>query len=133
MFPGDDLTGDGGDSLAQDTFYDPMKALYIAPDKSEAFDLPADVRPMEIREEFIYPTEAYALGWYGDIYFQIRLDFTGEVIEYVRVTSSGNEELDIRAEETLASTIFDARLLRPEYEGMWFVYKFRVDLPSDLR
>ncbi|MEW5994578.1 MAG: tetratricopeptide repeat protein [Candidatus Zixiibacteriota bacterium] len=127
--------GEEADTLGDtsDVYEDPLKALYKAPDGTEASDLPAAVEPIEIREPFIYPTEAYASAWYGDIYFQLQLDFTGEVIDYKRMTSSGIDELDRRAEETLASTIFDVTLLRPEMQGLWFVYRFRVTLPPDLR
>lgn len=115
------------------TYVDPLEAIYTAPNGEEAYDLPGNVQIIEVREEFIYPTEAYALAWEGDLYFQILLDFTGEVVDYVLKTHSGSEELDRRAEETVASTIFDVSQLRPDQQGAWFVYKFRVTLPEHLR
>ncbi len=115
------------------TYVDPLQALYTAPDGEKAYDLPGNVRPLIVIEEFIYPTEAYALAWEGDLIFQIRLDFTGEVIDYVLKTYSGSEELDRRAEETLSTTTFDIGQLRSELQGLWFVYKFRVRLPEHLR
>ncbi len=100
--------------------------------------------PVQTRELFVYPTEAYYLEWEGDLYFQIKLDFSGEVLEYRLMTHSGSPELDNRAEITLKSMRFDqldvsakvAELeLQPAAEGggYWFVYKYRVILPDHLR
>lgn len=129
----DSLAGDTTGLEDTATYQDPMAAIYVAEDGSKAYDLPHDMRPIVVRDPFEYPTEAYASAWHGDLYFQIRLDFTGEVIQYVLKTHSPVPELDQRAEITVASTTFDPKLLRPEVQGLWFVYKFRVDLPPHLR
>ncbi len=121
---------EGEDTVAR---VDPLEALYTAPDGDRAIDLPAHVKPIDVRYKFEYPTEAYAQAWEGDLNFHIKLDFTGEVIDYVLKTFSGIDEIDRRAEEEVASTIFDVSQLRPEEQGAWFLYKFRVTLPADLR
>ena len=131
----EDLFALEGEDVGEDTtsYVDPLQAIYTTPNGEQAYDLPNAVRPIEVRDEFEYPTEAYASAWEGDLYFQLRLDFTGEVIEYIRKTSSGVAEIDRRAEEAIASTIFDVQLMRPEMQGLWFVYKFKVTLPGHLR
>ncbi len=131
---GDQFASEGGTAEEDTTSYvDPLKAIYTDPSGERAYDLPAEIRPIEVRDEFVYPTEAYASAWEGDLYFQIQFDFTGEVTDYIRKTSSGVEEIDRRAEETVTSTVFDSKLLRPELQEVWFVYKFHVTLPGHLR
>ncbi len=112
---------------------DPAVQRYIDPEGGMAIDLPADVKPLEVREPFVYPTEAYAERFEGDLYFQIQLDFSGQVSDIVQKSFSGVAELDLRAKETILSSTFDTRLLRPEMIGKWFVYRFRVRLPDHLR
>jgi len=131
----DTLAFQSDTEMGEDTssYVDPLKDIYTAPDGGEAYDLPANVTPYVIREEFIYPTEAYSLAWEGDLVFQILLDFTGEVQDFVLKTHSGSEELDRRAIETVVSMTFDVGLLLPELQGSWLVYKFRVRLPEELR
>lgn len=114
-------------------YIDPLEALYTAPDGERAIDLPSHVKPIEVRYEFEYPTEAYAAAWEGNLNFHIKLDFTGEVTDYVLKTYSGIDEIDRRAEEAVASTIFDVSQLRPEDQGAWFLYKFKVKLPGHLK
>jgi outer membrane biosynthesis protein TonB len=114
-------------------YIDPLEALYTAPDGERAIDLPSHVKPIEVRYEFEYPTEAYAAAWEGNLNFHIKLDFTGEVTDYVLKTYSGIDEIDRRAEEAVASTIFDVSQLRPEEQGAWFLYKFKVKLPGHLK
>jgi tetratricopeptide (TPR) repeat protein len=135
---GEDTLGisDTGSVLADTTGYiDPLKAYYIAPDGSTAIDLPASVKIIEVREPFVFPTEAYSMPWETDfeLVFQIFLDFTGKVEDYVLLTPSGSEELDRRAIETLESTTFDVGLLLAEEQGVWYVYRYRVELPEELR
>ncbi len=132
-----DTTGSNGFVVNEkgDTtgYVDPSVERYKASDGTLAVDLPADVKPMEVREEFVYPTEAYSSRWEGDLYFQIQLDFSGQVTDIVQKSFADVDEINLRAQESLRSTTFDTRLLRPEMIGKWFVYKFRVKLPDHLR
>ncbi len=122
------------DTTASDTGYvDPQIARYTAPDGSRVINMPDQMRPLEVLEPFEYPTEAYASKFEGILYFQIRLDFTGEVTEYVFNTRSGIVEIDRLVELEVASTIFDVSRLRLEDQGLWFLYKFEVKLPGHLR
>ena len=120
-----------GDSLLG--YVDPERAKYIDPDGGVAQDLLDKVKIIEIREKFEYPTEAYGSRWYGNLVFQIKLDFSGEVIDLVQKTWSDVEEINIRAQETMRSTVFDAQQLPPDALDVWYVYKFKVILPSHLK
>jgi tetratricopeptide (TPR) repeat protein len=130
-----DTLGDQWGQEDTSTYIDPLQSIYIAPDGSQALDLPANVRVIETREPFIFPTEAYSIDWSGDfdLIFQIKLDFTGQVEDLVLKTFSGSEELDRRAIETVQSMTFDVGQLLLEQQGSWFVYKYRVKLPEELR
>ncbi|MFQ6007466.1 MAG: tetratricopeptide repeat protein [Candidatus Zixiibacteriota bacterium] len=127
----------GEEQYAEDTsaYVDPLQSIYIAPDSGQAYDLPVGVVPIETLEPFVFPTEAYSIEWQGDfdLVFQIKLDFTGRVEDLVLKTHSGSDELDRRATETIASMTFDVSQLSLEQQGLWFVYKYRVTLPEELR
>lgn len=120
-----------GDSLVG--YVDPEMAIYIDPDGGRVLDLDANVRIIEVRLKFEYPTEAYGSRWQGDLAFQIQLDFSGEVVDLVQKTWSDVEEINIRAEETVRSTVFDAQLIPQEAIGSWFMYKLRITLPGHLK
>jgi len=112
---------------------DPEAAYYIDPNGESALSLPSKVKIKEQRKEFIYPTEAYSAAWQGEIVFQIQLDFSGEIIDLVQITWSDIEEINLRAQETLRSTVFDAQDIPPEALSLWYVYRFKVILPSHLK
>ncbi|MFQ5454395.1 MAG: energy transducer TonB, partial [Candidatus Zixiibacteriota bacterium] len=126
---GDDRSG----MLDEDTstFVDPLEMVYIDPNGMKIPLL--DDKPIEIKEEFIYPVESYRDEWEGDLYFQILLDFSGEVIDYILKIRSGDEYIDKEAEKTVASMIFDPLILREDQQGSWLVYKFKVRKPEHLR
>lgn len=119
-----------------------LQAIYIGPSGDT---LPLfSAQPVQVREAFVYPTEAFYLEWEGDLYFQVKLDFSGEVRDYKMMTFSTSPELDTRAEQAVKSMRFDqldvskivAELeLEPAAEGggYWFVFKYRVLLPDHLR
>jgi len=115
------------------SYVDPERARYIDRDGGLAIDIPNNVDVMETREPFVYPTEAYTSRWEGDLYFQIQLDFSGQVIDYVQKSVAPIEEINIRAGEAVISTVFDTRLIPSDALDRWFVYKFRVLLPDHLR
>ncbi len=116
--------GYSGDRLAE---------MYTDPNGERAIDIPANVQVMETRKEFEYPSEAFVSRWEGELYFQIRLDFSGEVSEFVQKSYAPIDEINLRAQETVQSTVFDMRLIPPAALNGWFVYKFKVILPSHLR
>ena len=134
---------DGQENLEIDEDYtDPFAAIYKGPSGDT---LPLFLNePRLVNEPFIYPTEAYYLVWEGYLYFQIKLDFSGEVIDYKMMTKSESFELDRRAKEAVASSEFDQLdvskivsdlelIEAAEGGGYWFVYKYRVILPDHLR
>lgn len=132
------LPGNGGQEAVApgaagdtSTYIDPQIAAYIGPDGEELWDLPLE--PIRVDYEFEYPPEAYQDKWEGYLYFQVLLDFSGEVQQYVLKIRSPNEVLNERAEETVASMAFDPVRIPEELQGKWMVYKFKVVLPDHLR
>lgn len=113
------------------TYMDPMEALYIDPDGNKAILL--DDKPIEIKEPFEYPPEAFRQAWEGDIYFQILLDFSGEVTDYNLKIRSGIAEIDREASEAVESMTFDILKIEPEFINSWFVYKMVIRKPEHLR
>ncbi|HOD65845.1 MAG TPA: tetratricopeptide repeat protein [candidate division Zixibacteria bacterium] len=122
--------GESSDTVSMDDKY---LAIITAPDGSRCVDIPPNVGIIETRKEFVYPSEAYVSRWEGQLHFQIRLDFSGEVQQAIPKTFADVQEINIRAKETVESTVFDMRLIRPELLDRWFLYVFTVNLPSHLR
>jgi len=110
---------------------DPIESVYIGPNGEQIYNAP--IEPIEIREEFIYPVEAYRLEWEGDLYFQIFLDFSGEVVDYILKIRSESEDINREASEAVASMIFDPLRIPQEQQDQWMVYKFQVRKPDHLR
>lgn len=110
---------------------DPLVAVYIGPNGDSIYNCP--IEPVEIREEFIYPVEAYNLEWEGALYFQILLDFSGEVTDYVLKIRCESEEINREASKAVASMVFDPLRIPQEQQGKYMVYKFQVRRPDHLR
>ena len=128
------LAGNTVDSSSQsddDEYLDPFIALYIDPQGKKAIKMPN--QPIETRREFVYPQEAYRSEWEGDLYFQILLDFSGEISDYILKIRSPNEAIDLEASETVATMVFDMLRIPPEVAESWFVYRYRVIKPDKLR
>ncbi len=112
-------------------YLDPKVSLYIDPEGDKAINMPNP--PIETRKIFIYPQQAYRSNWEGDLYFQILLDFSGEVTDYILKIRSPNEEIDREASESIATMTFDMLKIPPELSESWFVYRFRVIKPDKIR
>ncbi|MEE8578169.1 MAG: tetratricopeptide repeat protein [candidate division Zixibacteria bacterium] len=110
---------------------DPIESVYFGPNGEQIYNTP--IQPIEIREEFVYPVEAYRLEWEGDLYFQIFLDFSGEVVDYILKIRSESEDINREATEAVASMIFDPLRIPQEQQDKWMVYKFQVRKPDHLR
>ena len=110
---------------------DPLTAVYIGPNGEKIANVP--IEPVEIREEFVYPVEAYRLKWEGDLYFQIFLDFSGEVVDYILKIRSESEEINREASEAVESMVFDPLRIPQEQQEAWMVYKFGVRKPEHIR
>jgi len=138
----DEIPGRAADTESTSGYTEQLQSIYT----SESGDtLPLfTAQPVQIREPFVYPTEAFYLVWEGDLYFQIKLDFSGEVLDHRMMTHSTSPELDRRADLTVKSLRFDqldVSKIVAELEleqaaeggGYWFVFKYRVILPEHLR
>ncbi len=110
---------------------DPLESVYLGPNGERIRNVP--VEPIEIREEFVYPVEAYRIGWEGSLYFQIFLDFSGEVVDYILKIRCESEDINREASEAVASMIFDPLRIPQEQQETWMVYKFEVRKPEHIR
>ncbi|MEZ5360542.1 MAG: tetratricopeptide repeat protein [Candidatus Zixiibacteriota bacterium] len=82
---------------------------------------------------FKYPLEAVSLQIDADLYFQIRIDFNGEVDEVVLKNKTDSPELNEQAIETVKRSKFDPGRIPPELYDTWFYYIFEVRVPAELR
>lgn len=130
--PPDSMVGEpgSGDTLG---YVDPLEQAYIGPNGEELENLAEGLEPIRVEEPFEYPPSAYRSDWEGHLYFQILLDFSGEVMDYKLVVKSPSEEINRRAEEAVESSQWDITRIPGRLQGKWLVYKFPVYLPSHLR
>ena len=125
-----------------DEYVDPQESLYRGPNGDTLILL--DIEPTETEEEFEFPTQAYGIqqqDFY--LYFQILLDFSGKVTDFVLKVRSENEEINTRASNTVASMWFDPleisnrvvqyNLAPDGSGGYWFVYKYLIQVPDYLK
>jgi TonB family protein len=96
-------------------------------------DLPPAPKSPTAVGVFNYPLSAYGDPWEGEIIFRVVIDFTGRVTEWETLRGSGVEDIDIAAVETLKDTTFNPADIDPVNYGKWFVYKFVVRVPEQLR
>ncbi|NOY89064.1 MAG: tetratricopeptide repeat protein, partial [FCB group bacterium] len=127
----DEFPGQRDTTQDTSTYVDPLVAVYIGPNGKKIPNITYE--PIETRDTFIYPTEAYRSAWEGDLYFQILLDFSGEVVDHILKIRSGIDAIDNEASKTVASMTFDPTNIPPQLQSSWFVYKFKVRKPEQLR
>jgi tetratricopeptide (TPR) repeat protein len=130
------------------TYVDPRTAAFVGPKKEELIIL--DLKPTEIGVEFVYPTEAYSIdGTNFELYFQILIDVTGRVIDVSLKVPTSSDELNRRAQQTVASMRFDPLAVSSELQrkardivlpedqvdprGRWYVFKYLVAKPDYAR
>lgn len=108
--------------------------LYISPAGDSIADLWKYVTVTDEQEEFIFPEEAYRMEFQGnlELYFQIKLDSYGEVVDLVLKRPSGVEAIDNAATLTVGSMTFDIIRLRSEEQEAWWVYKYIITKPDFL-
>jgi len=94
---------------------------------------PADKYYLREEVPFEYPLEALAYNIEDKLYFHIRIDFSGEVVELKLMNETASSELNDRVKETVLNTKFDAARIPPELYDHWFYYTYKVQIPSDLR
>ncbi|MBU0982925.1 MAG: tetratricopeptide repeat protein [candidate division Zixibacteria bacterium] len=100
--------------------------------------------PVEVDEPFEFPEDAASINQYEwRLGFQILVDYSGRVQDYILVIGTDVPEIDARAKLAVGSMTFDpltitnrvmqANLQEHEGGGYWFVYEFQVDKPEYLR
>ena len=94
---------------------------------------PADKYFKYTEVEFEYPWEAAALKIEDYLYFQIRIDFTGKVVEAVLMNPTQSGDLNERIQETVENSFFDETRIPAELYDGWFYYKVFVSPPGDMR
>ena len=115
-----------------DEYIDPMAGIYISIDGDSILNVDKDVKPSRFTEEFEFPVEAYTVDWRQyDFYFQIKLDFSGEVEDYRLMNPTPIEELNIRIERYIAGAEFEVSTMPLEQQGKWQVYKYRFTKPRE--
>ncbi len=138
--------GDDADSTGR--YINIEEGFYKGP-KGEPLIL-LDIKPSETRIEFTFPDEASSLeGYQIKMYFQIRLDFSGKVNDFVLKAPTPNDEVNRRAEKTVGSMSFDPLQVNQELtrksemitlpeemedpNGRWYVYIFIAEKPEYMR
>lgn len=82
---------------------------------------------------FEYPLEALQWTIEEKLYFQIRIDFSGKVVDLQLMNPTQSEELNDRATETVKNTRFDNGRIPAELYDSWFYYTYEVHPPQQLR
>ncbi len=121
-------------SDTSNTYRDPLEDVYIGPEGDSIAIIPEDAGPTQTDEPFIFPQEAISLPDLEFLlYFQVKLDFSGKVEQYILKVRTTSEEININASKTVASMTFNMLKIRPEYYGKWMVYKYLIKKPDYLR
>lgn len=125
------------------SYVDAQTSLYLRPNGDTVVLL--NSKPVLVEEPFEFPSEAFNMEQdFIIMYYQILLDFSGKVVEYVLKVPSPWDELNARVSRSVASMTFDAieasRIIDrlglppdPSGQGHWFLYKYQVDKPEHLR
>ena len=82
---------------------------------------------------FVYPLEAVAYNIEDKLYFQIRIDFNGEVVDLKLMNPTQSTELNDRIIKTVQNTKFDAGHIPPELYDHWFYYTYTVTMPPEYK
>lgn len=88
-----------------------------------------------LREEvpFKYPLEAVAYHIEDKLYFHIRIDFSGEVVEVKLVNETQSRELNENVIKTVQNTKFDIGKMPSALFDHWFYYTYTVTIPPEYR
>ena len=124
-------------------FQFPLISLY----RRGAGDTLVDLRleAIETLIPFDFPVDAgFGSQYDWRLYFQLLIDFSGKVVDYVLKIPCDVDEINRRASETVGSMTFDAmnvsnRIVdagvsgKGTEEGHWFVFMYTVIKPEYLR
>ena len=131
-----DETGEPGDSTQpydDDTtkYLTPEEKYFIGPSGTTLFQTQGE--PSRFDREFRYPPAAYYTNFEGYLYFQVKIDAFGRIEDLKLMNPTPSEDLNEEATETVLSAEFPTFWITAEWVGSWFVYKYYIPLPSDLR
>jgi len=132
----DEDIGEYGDSTAMedDSSYAYMtleERCFMGPDGVTLWEVQGE--PSRFDREFRYPPAAYFTKFEGYLCYQVKIDAFGRIEDYRLVNPTESEELNEEATETVLSAEFPTFWITAELVGNWFVYKYHIRLPSDLR
>ena len=119
-----------GDSTQQRTLT-PEEKYFIGPDGNTLFAVQGS--PLRVDREFKYPPAAYTSNFEGFLYFQIRIDPFGDVVDLRLMNPTPSEPLNQEAYETVKVSHWDTRWIPPQLYDSWFVYKYLVQLPRSMK
>jgi len=132
LFAEVDSTVAAADETTEQRYMTPEEKYFLGPDgKSTIFEV--GQAPIKFEREFRYPPAAYSTQFEGYLYFQLKIDPFGEVPELKLMNPTQSEELNTEATETVQSARFETFWIAPELADAWFVYKYYIPLPSNLR
>jgi tetratricopeptide (TPR) repeat protein len=91
--------------------------------------------PAFLREDykFEYPLEAVAMNIETKLYFHIKIDFLGYVVDLVLMNPTQSPELNQRVTELVKNTRFDQSRIPTELFDTWFWYSKEIRIPENLR
>ncbi|PKK83448.1 MAG: hypothetical protein CVT49_08490 [candidate division Zixibacteria bacterium HGW-Zixibacteria-1] len=128
----DDLRDSTGPSVDDTTkFMTPEERYFIGPSGTTLFQTQGE--PSRFDREFRYPPAAYYTNFEGYLYFQLKIDAFGRVEDLKLMNPTPSEELNDEATEAVLSAEFPTFWITADLVGRWFVYKYYIRLPSDLR
>jgi len=104
---------------------------FIGPEGVSLWEVQGE--PSRFDREFRYPPAAYYSKFEGYLCFQVRIDAFGRIEDYRLINPTESEELNEEATETILSAEFPTFWITAELVGSWFVYKYYIRLPADLR
>ncbi len=105
---------------------------FIVDEDGKVLQKANEYRPSE-NLRFEYPLEALPYRIEPKLYFQIRIDFNGEVDEVKLMNPTDVDELNERIILTVEQTKFDAGLIPPALYDQWFYYTRQIKIPQDYR
>lgn len=128
-------TGENGDSTVVDEdttkYMTPEEKYFIGPNGTTLFQTQGE--PSRFDREFRYPPAAYYTNFEGYLYFQVKIDAFGRIEDLKLMNPTPSEELNDEATEAVLSAEFPTFWITADLVGSWFVYKYYIPLPSDLR
>lgn len=116
-----------------DTTLSPELRHYIGADGRVLRNAPSNPAQYQILE-LIYPSTAGGMPDFFDLYYQVKIDFDGRVMDFILKNPTQYPELNSVYNEQVDNFVFDVGRFGPDGIGNgWFVYKYRITKPEYLR